>query len=76
MTPTKLRHFLEPLVKGDHKSALRDFAGAVVFSRFVLGFKVAEDLLEHPWLKGVLRAANVRTKDAHQSRVLKVQEVA
>ena len=44
MTPTKLRRFLKPLVKGDRKSALRDFAGAVVFNRFVLGFKVAEDL--------------------------------
>ena len=67
--------FLKPLVSKGESSAIREAAETINFLEHVLGMEVEEDLLEHPWIKGALRGANIRKSDPRRSRVLTTEEV-
>ena len=63
-TAAKLKMLLAPLVNEGKKSALKDAVASVNFAQHVLGFKVEGGTLDNPWIKGVLRQANIRDRAA------------
>ena len=75
ITAVKLKMLLAPLVNEGKKSALKDAVASVNFAQHVLGFKVEAGTLDSPWIKGVLRQANIRDREPHQSRVISAREV-
>ena len=75
ITAAKLKMLLAPLVNEGKKSALKDAVASVNFAQHVLGFKVEAGTLDNPWIKGVLRQANIRDREPHQSRVISAREV-
>ena len=54
---------------------MKDAVASVNFAQHVLGFKVEAGTLDNPWIKGVLRQANIREREPRQSRVISAREV-
>ena len=75
ITAAKLKMLLAFLVNEGKKSALKDAVASVKFAQHVLGFKVEAGTLDNPWIKGVLRQANIRDREPRQSRVISAREV-
>ena len=70
-----LKDFLTQFVKTGNKSAISDVLSLVGFLQHVLGMSVEPGLLDHPWLKGILRGAGTAVANRNPSRVLTVLEV-
>ena len=66
---------LTVLVNKAKKSALKDAVASVNFAQHVVGFKVEEGTLDNPWIKGVLRQANIRDREPSQSRAISARKV-